>query len=207
MDIVGDGGVFRRQAEGVPAHGMQHVEAARPLVARDHVADRVVAGMADMETSRGIREHLQHVIFGPARVFGRDEATALVPDRLPLGFGFLRIVPRHQTSLTTPRMPIAKGRAPSDRNVNGNRNNIGSAGPFPKPAWRLDRPTGLSLPAVGGLSDPELARTGQDRILEPVCRFGVHAGIAPVARGPRSGIAALLAEDADPDAVGAKLPV
>ena len=117
MDLVGDGGVFRRQAEGVPAHGMQHVEAARPLVAGDHVADRVVAGVADMEASRRVREHLQHVVFGTAGVLGRDEATALVPDRLPLSFGFLGIVPRHQTFLTTPRMPIAKGRATSDRDM------------------------------------------------------------------------------------------
>ena len=36
-------GVFRRHAEGVPAHRLQHVLALHALVARDHVTDGVVA--------------------------------------------------------------------------------------------------------------------------------------------------------------------
>ena len=44
--VVLDRRVFRRQAEGVPAHGLQHVLAQHPLIAADHVADGVVAHMA-----------------------------------------------------------------------------------------------------------------------------------------------------------------
>src|SRR5690606_35074841 len=39
-------GVFRRHAEGVPAHGLQHVLAQHALVAGNHVADGVVAHVA-----------------------------------------------------------------------------------------------------------------------------------------------------------------
>ena len=35
--LVLDGGVFRRQSEGIPSHGMQHGMPGRPLVAGDHV--------------------------------------------------------------------------------------------------------------------------------------------------------------------------
>src|SRR5258707_7357715 len=40
MDLPFHRRILGRQPEGVPAHGMQHVEAARALVAGDHVALR-----------------------------------------------------------------------------------------------------------------------------------------------------------------------
>jgi hypothetical protein len=63
MDLVLLGGVLGRQAEGVPAHRVQHVEALGALVARDHVAHRIVADMAHMDAPRRIGEHLEHVVF------------------------------------------------------------------------------------------------------------------------------------------------
>ena len=45
MDAALDGRVLRRQAEGVPAHRVQHVVAAGAHVAGDHVAHGVVAHM------------------------------------------------------------------------------------------------------------------------------------------------------------------
>ncbi len=57
-------GVFGRQAEGVPAHGMQHIEALRAAEAGDDVAHRVVARMAHVDAPRRIGEHLQHIAFG-----------------------------------------------------------------------------------------------------------------------------------------------
>ena len=92
MHATLDGGVFGRQAEGVPAHRMQHVEALGPLVARDHVAQRVVADVAHVDPSRRIGEHLQHVVFRPrSRVIG-DEAAAFVPQTLPLGLGLAHVI-------------------------------------------------------------------------------------------------------------------
>ncbi len=95
VHLVGQGGILGRQAEGVPAHRVQHVEAFGAPVAGDDVADGVVAGMADMEPSRRIGEHLQDVVFRPCRVLDGAEGAALVPDALPPGFGFPEIVSRH----------------------------------------------------------------------------------------------------------------
>ncbi len=92
MDLVFHGGVLGRQAERVPAHGMQHVEALGALVARDHVALRVVAHVAHMDAPRRIGEHLQHVVFRPGAIHDGAERLALVPDLPPLGFGLAKIV-------------------------------------------------------------------------------------------------------------------
>ena len=71
-----DRGVLRRQAERVPAERMQHVEAAHPLRARHHVADDVVADVADVRVARRVGEHLQAVELRPRRV-GLDLERAL----------------------------------------------------------------------------------------------------------------------------------
>lgn len=44
--MVFDGGIFCRQAKGVPTHGVQNVEALHTIVASNNVADRIVAGVA-----------------------------------------------------------------------------------------------------------------------------------------------------------------
>ena len=92
MDLVLHRGVLGRHAEGVPAHRMQHVEAPRPLVARDHVAHRIIAHMAHMDAARRIGKHLQHVIFRPRIVVAGAEHRRLVPDLLPFGFRFAGVV-------------------------------------------------------------------------------------------------------------------
>ena len=58
MAVVLDGGVLRGQTEGVPAHGMQHVEALHLGVAGHHVAIGVVARMPHVHVARGVWEHL-----------------------------------------------------------------------------------------------------------------------------------------------------
>ena len=85
-------GVLGRHAERVPAHRVQHVEAARALVARHHVAHRVVAHMAHMDAPRGVREHLEHVILRPRIVVARGEYRPVGPDLLPLLLGFADVV-------------------------------------------------------------------------------------------------------------------
>jgi hypothetical protein len=57
--LRGDGGMrarldrvlLGRQAEGVPAHRVQHVEAAHALVARDDVGGGVALGMAHVQAA------------------------------------------------------------------------------------------------------------------------------------------------------------
>ena len=85
MDPVLDRGVFGGQAERVPAHRVQHVESAHPLETCQEVADRVDADVAHVDPPRGVREHLQAVELGPARVLTNAELLGLLPDGLPLG--------------------------------------------------------------------------------------------------------------------------
>ena len=55
--------VFRRHAERVPTHGMQHIKAARPLITRHHIAHGVIAHVTHMDAPRWIGEHLQNIVF------------------------------------------------------------------------------------------------------------------------------------------------
>ncbi len=61
--VVLDGGVFRGQAEGIPAHGMKHVVAVHPHVAGEGVANGVVAHVSHVQRARGIGQHFEHVVF------------------------------------------------------------------------------------------------------------------------------------------------
>ncbi len=74
-----DGGVLRRQAEGVPTHGLQYVLAQHALVAGDHVPDGVVAHMPHVEAPGGVGEHGQAIEFLPGRVFHRLEGSVFFP--------------------------------------------------------------------------------------------------------------------------------
>ena len=65
--LVLDGGVLSWQTEGVPAHRLQHIEAARGVPARQHIADGVVADVPHVQLARGIGEHRQAVIAALAR--------------------------------------------------------------------------------------------------------------------------------------------
>src|SRR5215510_15384193 len=92
MDLALHGGVLRRHAERVPAHWMQHVEAHGAFEARDHVAHGVVAYVPHVDTSRRIREHLQHVVFRARIVVAGGEDAPLVPHVLPAGLRLAGIV-------------------------------------------------------------------------------------------------------------------
>ena len=90
--IVLDGGVFRRQAEGVPAHGLQHVLAQHALVAGDDIGNGVVAHVSHVQFAAGVGEHGQAVEFFPAVVLFYGETFVRQPV-LPGGlFEFLRFV-------------------------------------------------------------------------------------------------------------------
>ena len=91
-DPAGHRRVFRRQAEGVPTHRLQHVPAQHALVAGDHVADGVVAHVAHVQPPAGIGEHGQAVVFRAARLLAHGEGALLVPITLCFRFNNLRIV-------------------------------------------------------------------------------------------------------------------
>ena len=66
---VGHCGVFRRQAEGVPTHGLEHVLAVHAHEAGEHVADRVIAHVAHVAAAARVREHRETVVLLPCRIF------------------------------------------------------------------------------------------------------------------------------------------
>ena len=90
--LVLDRGVFRRQAERVPAHRLQHVPALHALEAADHVADGVVAHMAHVQRAGRIRQHRQAVELGLAGLFGHFIGALRVPVLLRGGLHRLRAV-------------------------------------------------------------------------------------------------------------------
>ena len=92
VDLVVARGVLRRQAEGVPADRVQHVVTERAAVARDHVAQRVVADMTHVDAARRIGEHLEHVIFRARIVVLSFEELCLIPGPLPLRFRSPRVI-------------------------------------------------------------------------------------------------------------------
>ena len=85
--------LFGWQPERVPAHGMQHVEAAHPFVARDDVSSGVTFGMSDVKTSAArIRKHVEDVEFRLCRIKAglagvrHVKELPLIPKALPFGF-------------------------------------------------------------------------------------------------------------------------
>ena len=93
MGLVLDRGVFGRHAERVPSHRVHDIEAARALVAGDHVAHRIIAHMPHVDAPRRIGEHFQDIVFRAVRLARALKDLPFRPDFLPAGFGSLWIVP------------------------------------------------------------------------------------------------------------------
>ncbi len=91
-DIALDRGVFRRQPERVPAHRVQYVIAPGTHEARQHVAQRIVADMTDMDAPGRVGEHLEHVVFRPRIVVFAGENGLVLPLALPARLGFTGVV-------------------------------------------------------------------------------------------------------------------
>ena len=77
-----------RQAERVPAHRMQNVDASHAEVSGQDVCRGVALGMADVKScARRVREHVEHVFLRPA--VGRADGLpglVFVPEALPARF-------------------------------------------------------------------------------------------------------------------------
>ena len=80
-----DGVLLGRKAEGIVAHGMQYVEALQPRVAGEDIAGDIAQRMAHMQArTTGVREHVQHVIFGFVGIYTGTVGLVLGPPLLPL---------------------------------------------------------------------------------------------------------------------------
>jgi hypothetical protein len=92
VDLVLHGGVLGRQAEGIPAHRMQHVATHRTHIARQYVAHGIVAHVAHVDAPRGVGEHLEHVVGLAAIVVFDLEGLVVLPGLLPAWLFDTRIV-------------------------------------------------------------------------------------------------------------------
>ena len=92
MDATLDRRVLRRQAERVPAHGVEHVVPAGAHIARNHVAHGVIADMAHMDAPGGVWEHFKNIVFGTRIILARVEQPTALPELLPAWLRFTRIV-------------------------------------------------------------------------------------------------------------------
>ncbi len=90
-----DGGVFSRQAEGIPADGVQHIEALHAFGPGQHIAYGVVANVSHMEVAGRVWEHFQDVVLFFAGIVLAGKGVGLLPAFLPFLFNFLGIVALH----------------------------------------------------------------------------------------------------------------
>ena len=61
MALTFNRSIFRRHAERIPTHRMQNRFAAHAKVAREYIAERVVANVAHVNAPRRIRQHLEEI--------------------------------------------------------------------------------------------------------------------------------------------------
>ena len=111
----GDGVLLRGQTERVPAHRVQHVEAAHTLEARENIRGGVALRMADVQSAAtGVREHVEDVVLRlprDARVvgIGRAEGSVGFPIGLPARFDIGGVVARHsKTSVKSVSVKIRR---------------------------------------------------------------------------------------------------
>ena len=84
--------VFGGQAEGVPAHGLQHILAPHALVAGDDISDGVIAHMSDVQFAARVGKHGQAVEFFPAWILDGLEGAILFPEGLNFSLDAMRLV-------------------------------------------------------------------------------------------------------------------
>ena len=103
LGVVLDGRVLSGKTESVETDGMQHVVAAHTGLAGHGVADGVVAGVAHVQVTRRVREHLEDVLLGLGGIGVHSEEILLLPGLHPLFLNGLRVVsrdlPRRATSV------------------------------------------------------------------------------------------------------------
>ena len=103
MTVMFDSRVLGRKAERVPAHGMKHVEALHTAIARNDVADGVVADMTHVDVARRVREHLEDVLFRTVVALTHLVDARLFPRLLPTRLDLVRIVSFHVISCLSRR--------------------------------------------------------------------------------------------------------
>src|SRR5215475_6724689 len=98
--------VFRRRAERVPAHRMEHIETLEPLVPRPAIRQDVTAPVSYVQSgTRWVRKHIETVIFRARIIVLRLVKMVRSPVFTPLRLDFPRTVVlcRHNLVIITYR--------------------------------------------------------------------------------------------------------
>ena len=90
--MVFDRCIFSRQAKRIPAHGLQYILAEHPLVAGNHIPDRIVAHVAHVQLATWIGEHRQTVVLFPAGNFADFKGGGFLPVLLDDSFYFTGVI-------------------------------------------------------------------------------------------------------------------
>ena len=118
-----DGVLLGGQAEGVPAHRVQHVETAHSLVARDGVGADVALRVPDVESLTGrVGEHVEHVELGSGGIERRLEGLVLDPVALPVGLDGLGVVGHGRWKV--PVLPAVVNAAPARVELHRSRSDL-----------------------------------------------------------------------------------
>ena len=89
-----DGRVLGGQSESIPADGVHDVEAPLHPVPSDDITQRVRLGVAHMQVTGGVREHVEHVLLGTLIIWAsRSKRRQLVPHREPPFLDGFDVVP------------------------------------------------------------------------------------------------------------------
>ena len=110
-----DRSILGRQAERVPAEGMQHVEAEHPLHPRHHVANHVVADVPHVGVARGVGEHLEAVVLRSGGLLRHLERAGAGPPLLPLLLYSLGLIVGHDPSIIWPAGSGGPGQRPNPK--------------------------------------------------------------------------------------------
>ncbi len=188
--------------------GCSTAKPARPLVARHHVAQRVVAHMPHVDLAAGVGEHLQHVVFRPA-------VRAARPRR-----GSSRARPRRAASAARPRGNRSAGRRPRrrrrdlafGRGIAASSWSCGSSGSsaairrslYP-PNRRLSATAGARPVGAAALADSAADWARSSRACASTM-FSIRRLRRVDRRIDPLAVLLHLAEQRHPDAVGAQLP-
>ena len=88
-----DGILLGGQSIGIVAHRMEHIESFQSLVASKNIAGNVAQRMPHMKSgSRGIRKHIEHIIFGFVVIDFTAIRMVVAPPLLPFLFNFAKII-------------------------------------------------------------------------------------------------------------------
>ena len=87
-------GILGRQTKCIPAHRLHYIATLMTLVTIDDIAQGVVANMAHMQATAGVREHRQAVEFFPGALVVTDKTLIVLPIGLRAALHLLGVVNR-----------------------------------------------------------------------------------------------------------------